>query len=33
MAMASKKSLLTRIAFQISKGTWNPQYKHKVGNT
>jgi hypothetical protein len=29
MSMTSKMSLLFRIAFQISKGTWNPQYNIK----
>jgi hypothetical protein len=29
MSITSKKSLLFRIAFQISKGTWNTQYYTK----
>ena len=29
MAMTSRKPLLLRISFQISKGTWDPQYNTK----
>jgi len=31
MAMTSKKSLLFRIAIQISKGIWHPHYNMKQG--